>query len=422
MAKLIAWPPSATEYPGVTNVRVHAEVVRDLVFDRSAEKTPFTSMLREGERVPNKQFYHVLDSSETITSPTLFTRAATGDYSDWGRTAVATLGATRGVTFKKRITLDQFTQNFREDVEVHNDNDFFKAFGVAREYAYQVVKKAKRLAIMKEKRGFEDVLYCGTSLETTTLNHELTGSIGDPSITRPLIEQMYLSSETAKFGHSPNCFRAEDLARITNDTAAHAAIFLTIGATTAQKADANLPTVQVRINEDLITRLLETTSGNEQDPEAMPDMLMSSTSPYSHMGGLGSVVSPSGNLGALTLTQSADLEKIKRAVRAYESMLGPVAFARSRWIPQANNLGTANGITKPTTPIYGRTLASSPSGNPGYLWAFQTDMLENRTFRPFMHKGLPEQGDSAIGYLHGEDAVELLHPLSASVVIGINNV
>lgn len=420
MANIIAWPPTATEYPGVSGFRVHAETVRDMVFDRSAEKTPWINTLREGERVPNKVFYHMCDGLESVSDPTFFTRASSGANSDWSRTTgVTTHGQGRGVTYRKRIPFTQFTQNFREEMEVHNDNDYMKAFGVAREYAYQVVKKSKRLGIMKEMRNWEDVFYPSDSREPAGgggVEHIGTDST-DPVLTRPLIEQLVLHSEAGRFNYSGNIFRAEDMARVWNNTTSHTTL---LGAA-ATKANGNLPTVQIRINEDLITKILETTTGNAQDPEAMPDLLWTSVSPYSHLGGLGSVTSPTGNLGALTLTQASALEAIKRAIRSYESQLGPVAFGNSRWILQANNLGTANGITRPTSPITGRT-GASPLGNPGYLWGFQTDMLENRTFRPFMHKALPEQGDSAIGYVHGEDGAELLHPLSGMVVIGLNNV
>lgn len=441
MAKIIAWPPSASEYPGVATYRVHAEVIRDLVYDRSADKSPLVSSVREGERIISKQMWHVCDKAETFTDPNVYTRGAAGANSDWSRDSVGTgVGQARGVSSTKRMTFDQFTQNFEEDLEVHNDNDYMKAFGVAREYAYQLVKKAKRCALMKERRNVTDVLYCVDSRNTypgvtttclTTSIEAVANAAQDPSFSRPFVEQMYLNSETAKFGHAVNCFRAEDMLRIYN---ASASTFGTIGTAATNKAHAsgNRPTIQIRMNEDLISKYLEVLSGNGDDAEAMPDVVWLPTSPYSHLGGWGSVASPSGQLGALSMQQQAMLETIKRAIRSYESQLGPLAFGRSRNIFQANNAGTSNGVTIPPLavdgspgtaggPIAGRT-AVSPNGNPGYMWGFQIDMLENRTFRAFTHTPLNPRGDSAIGYIKGEDGIELLHPQSASLVIGINNV
>lgn len=420
MANLISWPVGNAAYPGPTSIttelgRVHAEDVRDMVFDRSADKTAHMSIMREGESLFTKVFDHLCDKLEPITDPTTLTRAegsagagvyASGGASDWSRTVGSALGEGRGITFTKRLRFQQYVQNFREDVEVHNVNDYLRAFGVAREYAYQVAKKAKRLAIGYSKRWFEDV-FCVTSSSDGTYDHVGIGN-ADPTRMRPLIELLFVACESGQFNYLANVFRAEDMARVGNGQ-------VTIGLTTTGKVSTNEPTIQARVNEDIFTKFAELMSGNGDDPDAMFDMLWTSSAPWGHVGGLGSVTSPSGQLGALTLMQDASLERIKRAVRVVESNFGPAAVGRDRWIKQPANTGTATTYTRPASPL------NRAAGAPGYLWGVQMDMLEKRYLRPFFHDPLPRQGDSTIGMVLGDSAADLLHPQSAGVVLAINN-
>jgi hypothetical protein len=427
MAKITSGPPfNAASYPGgqgAESGRVHAEDVRDMVFDRSADRTPLTSMIREGESLFTKYFDHICDKLETISDPNSLARAEAGTSSaasDWNRAAAGAFKDGLGVTFKKRTRFQQYVQNFREDVEVHQINDYLRAFGVAREYSYQVAKKAKRLAIAQEKRILTDVFCCTSSVEVAGTQEQVGSIATDPTFMRPFMELLFVNSPAAHFSYQPNVYRAEDGKRINNT--AVAGISTDIGLTTAGKIiDGALgnnaePTIQRRIDEEMILDFAAAQTGNEDDPDSMFDTLVTSMAPWGHVGSFGSVTSPSGNLGALQMVKDMGLEVIKRAIRIIESNYGPAAVMATRWLKQAGNTGVTTTYTRPSTPIVGRG-----AGAPGYLWGLQLDMLERRDLRPFYHDPLPRQGDSTIGMILGDTSYDMLHPQSCGVVIGVNN-
>jgi hypothetical protein len=395
---------AGTDAVGAESLRVHAEDVMDMVFDKSAHLTPFVSYCPKG-KAKAKTVEWIVDKLVPVTDPQDSNRAEAGANSDWTRTGLP--------SHQKRVRLDSMTQNIREDLEVHDVNEALDAFGVADEYNYQAQKKMKEMAILLEKQCFLDTF-------VPVANTGYTGTVPttwvDPTRMKPLTQLVIHGSEATALNFTPNLVNAQDMTFLQ----------ITAGAPVEDQVmdpAGNPPTANTRIDEDMITKAFELLIGNADDAMIQPDTVWLSTAPYGHVGAFGSVSSPSGNLGALEIQKDMRLNRIARVVKVYGTQFGDVAFVHTRWIQQAQNTGTATTFVRGATPVDHPLFdAAAGTGNYGNAWITDRSMLSLDFLRPVVHKPLPKQGDSTIGMIVGDVALKLKHPQAAMLLTAINNV
>ena len=352
------WGPGAGGAQVVTR-----EDVLDLVINIDPFDTPFITLAPKttAGSTLHEWVQDALDATATATGGGA-TGAAVGGWIEGGDFSERTLSS------RNRIT--NVCQIFRKDIKVSNTMRALNPFGVADEYAYQVMRATREIA-----RNMEVAAWRQTSA---------AGNTADARLWRSL-EGFYGSASGTNSAYSRGTALTNSASDATN------------ASYPLREQDFN-PALQVAYEN----------GGN-------PDHVFVSPPVKRYISQYGTGRAISGELVGTTelqrLGQQSD-RRLTRAINVYESDFGMINIVLDRWVPKSN---------KPDATISSTATASITgfmAGRAAFL-----EMSRNRLafLRPIRNVSLPPGGDNTRGLVVGEATLEVLSEKSGTFVIGLSN-